>query len=258
MQVISNVPPCSPHTKNISVLIYGILLMATYKIWKYVVFNFFIQYQDEDTHYYLTQACYTLYRIFATVVGMFIMIKYYQNFKMKFFKDNFKITAINLFLILPIFFFAHWLSFDVSFYLARFLKEVFFNVFTGSFEEIVFRGLILVGLAQYFKPMTSIFLSSLLFSLWHYDVINDPIAYVGLFFWSFYAGLCYLRGASLASLILFHFLWDQIFFGFNWSSTIELSDNVLTLIHTVILIPFILLHLKELSTSSESKFDNLR
>ena len=135
--------------------------------------------------------------------------------------------------------------FNFSFNWVHFIFELFFNLTTGTFEEVFFRGLILIGLSQYLKPFQSIILTSAIFSLWHYDVVSHPIEYLNIFIWSLYAGYCFLNGASLLSLALFHFFWDQIIFGFYWDNVLDISPYLTSLLIIIfILISYLVLFKK--------------
>jgi membrane protease YdiL (CAAX protease family) len=151
----------------------------------------------------------------VSFVGLLIIKKYFKKFKQEFKIGNFNIFILNA-VFLVAYFFSRYLLQNFKFYISSFKLEIFFNFFTGTFEEIFFRGIILVGIAQYLKPVPSILLSAFLFAIWHYDVVNYPFEYFHLFAWGVYAGFCYLYGSSLLSLSLFHFLWDQIYFGLDW------------------------------------------
>jgi len=202
---------------NHLVLIYGILGISLYKVWKYIVSHFFIQDGSSFT-YYEEQIFFTLYRMIASLVGIFLLKKFFRTFKDEWFFGEKKYYISNLFIIIPLWFLMHYQVNNFSFRPFHFTGELFFNFFTGTFEEIFFRGLILVGLSQYFAPLKSTIIASALFSIWHYDVTHLAGDFINIFLFGVYAGLCYLNGASLFSLILFHFLWDQVVFGFGWKS----------------------------------------
>ncbi len=233
--------------KGPQVLIYGFLLIAIYKVWKTAAYSWFIQSLESDIQYASFELAKTIYRIAATIAGVLILRKYFSQYKREIFKDNVKITCFSLLIILPLVFISRTWMFDFSFFPKSFIRELFFNFFTGTFEEIAFRGLILVGLAQYLNPLLSVFLSSVIFSLWHYDVIEHYSSYFFIFTWGFYAGLSYLRGNSLFSLIIFHFLWDQIFFGLNWTLSPHYSQGFVSFTECLIIAPFIWLLLREKS-----------
>lgn len=206
-----------------NILFLGILGIVIYKIWKYVV-SLFLPYGESSFNYYAEQSLYTFYRIIATLIGAFLLGKFYKEIKSELGFGAKKYYLANFLVLIPFWFLIHYLFVDSKFYLSSFKFELVFNLFTGSFEEIFFRGLILVGLSQYFNKFKSILMSSLIFTIWHYDVVNYQLDYLAIFIFSIYFGLCYLNGSSLLSLVLIHFLWDQVVFGFYWGRIGNLND----------------------------------
>lgn len=207
-------------------LILGLIVIILYKVWK----NFIIGFHDSSSslgvYYYFDQTGFSVYRALASALGLFLIQKNYVNFKAEFLIGHKKIALLNIFSL--VLFLGLNLTFKGGFIfrISHFSKELFFNFLTGSFEEIIFRGILLVVFARYFRPMKSIFISSLLFSLWHYDVVSSGFEYVIIFLWSCVTGLSYYVGASLLSLIIVHFLWDQIHFGFYWDTMPGLISSV--------------------------------
>ena len=130
-----------------------------------------------------------------------------------------------LFLPYLIFYFAiHLLSFTPSLLkLEYFLYEIFFNIFVGFFEEIIFRGLIFLGLYRWLGFWRASLITSFLFALWHLDVISDKLDYIYLFTFSIVFCLAMAKGVSLLILSIVHFLIDQIHYGLIWKGEGGLS-----------------------------------
>ncbi|MFA6239042.1 MAG: CPBP family intramembrane glutamic endopeptidase [Bacteriovorax sp.] len=213
------------YSENPSILLYGFLGIVLYKCWKYFINIALIEgAQATKWRYIVEQSSHSGFRFLATFLGLIFMQKHYKEFVSEFFIGKKEIFFFNILLIIPVYFLARYLTFGYSFDGGIFFFEFFFNMSVGAFEEIFFRGIILVGLSQYFKPMASIVLSSLLFSLWHFDVVSTYVNYIDIFVWSIYASLCFMYGASLLSLILFHYLWDLVFFGFGWDNYYKIPD----------------------------------
>ena len=243
----------------IKLLTIGMAGIVLYKIWKKL--SMALPLFGTDDLYIFSQSAFTIYRIFATILGLFLIKKYYSNYKKEFQFDNFLI--FNLFIVLPIYFFTRYLIFNFKFSINIFLTEIPFNFFTGTFEEIFFRALIMIGLLKFMKPIWAILTSALIFSLWHYDVILYWPDYFLIFLWGVYAGLCYQRGASLLSLSLFHFLWDQVFFGFYWEIPPGVSINklvaVLAISEIILLILVMgLVFFKTKNNNIGTKYDELK
>lgn len=210
-------------------LILGIAGIILYKVWKKVSMAFPLI--ETDNFYLYSQSLNTVYRILATVIGFIFIKKYFCDYKRELRLDRF--LLINALLVIPLYFLSRYMLFSFGFKFNSFLIEIPFNFFTGTFEEILFRAFIMIGLMRFMKPIWAILLSSLLFSLWHYDVVGYWPEYILIFLWGVYAGLSYLWGASLLSLCLFHFLWDQVFFGFSWEFPQGVSSEKLMAIEAL-------------------------
>lgn len=243
MKMIQNVlnSKLSSNSKKISILGFGLIVVIIYKIWKHLVLGFSANHL-EFSGYYFEQIYFNVFRISASILGVVLIKKNYKDFKACWTIGNKKIFICNIFFIIPLYFISRYAMFDFSFKLINFSLELFFNFFTGTFEEIFFRGIILVGISQYLKPGKSILLTSVIFALWHYDVVFHPVYFLSIFIWSMFAGICFLNGASLLSLIIFHFLWDQVYFGFGWWEMsnisvfkIEFAPNMIILFFTILL-----------------------
>jgi sodium transport system permease protein len=73
-------------------------------------------------------------------------------------------------------------------------------------EEVAFRGFILCGLHNGFRPRNAVFLSSFFFALFHLNVY----LFVPTFVFGVVLGLLTIRSRSLLPAILFHFLHNTI------------------------------------------------
>ncbi|HEY1041751.1 MAG TPA: CPBP family intramembrane glutamic endopeptidase [Candidatus Paceibacterota bacterium] len=86
-------------------------------------------------------------------------------------------------------------------------------LFVPIFEELIFRGCILVGLTRYYSVKKSIVISSLLFGLWHFknifvmpiDDVVSQMLYAGLIFGPIVAYLT-LRLKSIWPGVILHYL----------------------------------------------------
>lgn len=102
-----------------------------------------------------------------------------------------------------------------SFYMVTVL--VIEEIFTGLFEEFIFRGVILNTLLKKFGIISAIFISSFLFGLTHLfnlfdnpDLINDTMAQV--FYATFlgvFLGALYLRTKNIWLVAFYHTLYNS-------------------------------------------------
>jgi len=76
-------------------------------------------------------------------------------------------------------------------------------------EEVAFRGFVLCGLHQGFRPRNAVFLSSFFFALFHLNVF----LFVPTFLFGVVLGLLTVRSKSLLPAILFHFLHNTVLIG---------------------------------------------
>ena len=103
-----------------------------------------------------------------------------------------------------------------------------FAVTGGPFvEEILFRGLFQKHIFKK-KPWTSIFISSILFSAWHYDKIPSIIP---AFFTGLFCGVIYYKTDKLIICILFHSLVNILSvlsrYEFNYIPTLQFLTLIL-------------------------------
>lgn len=91
-------------------------------------------------------------------------------------------------------------------------------------EEIIFRGVILEGLAKKYDPMKAIIFSALIFGLIHLQ----PLQVIGAFFAGLILGWIYLKTQSLWIVIALHVINNFVAFTFSdlgTASTRELIGN---------------------------------
>ena len=98
-------------------------------------------------------------------------------------------------------------------------------------EEIIFRGVILEGLAKKYSPTKAIIFSALIFGLIH----MQPLQVIGAFFAGLILGWIYLKTQSLWIVIALHVINNFIAFTFTdlgTESTREIIDNDLLYVGT--------------------------
>ena len=218
----------------------GILLIVIYKFWKITIHKYsYLNSYGND--YQFNQICLSFYRIVASIAGVFLISKYFKNNSFEFQLGNMRILFLNIFVFIPCLWLSRYFLFGLSFSINNFIFEAIINFFVGSFEEIAFRGLILIGLSRLLSPLKSILLSSLIFALWHYDVVPNSWEYIFIFLWGTYAALCIYRGASLLSLILFHYLWDLVMFGCGFENVNNIPYPLINGVDAALNILFILI-----------------
>lgn len=76
-------------------------------------------------------------------------------------------------------------------------------------EELAFRGLILRGLLQRFRPRTAVIFGGFLFGLYHMNVFQ----FLPAFFLGTVLGLLTIRSKSLVPAMMLHFLHNAVFLG---------------------------------------------
>src|SRR4029077_13310369 len=86
------------------------------------------------------------------------------------------------------------------------LSVMAYALFPALCEEIAFRGLILCGLHQGFRPRNAVMLSSFFFALFHLNVF----LFAPTFLFGVVLGLLTVRSKSLLPAILFHFLHNAV------------------------------------------------
>lgn len=216
-------------------IVFSVAVLMIYKIWKFFILQL-VSNGTANTHYTFEQYSFTAYRILATVAGLLFLKAAYKNFKSEFRIGNGRIFLINIFFLLPLFLNFHLFLLIFNFNWLRFRDEMFFNLFVATFEEILFRGIFLVALTQYYKPFQAILISAIFFAFWHIDVYQNFSSLAFIFLWGLYAAMCFQFGASLLSLILFHFLWDQIVFGLFWGGGVEVAAQTIDILSSAMFV----------------------
>lgn len=199
-------------TESTQLIFLGLALSLVYKACKFSLQNILglDPYTDyRDYQYYLTY-----YRVFATLAGVFIVNRYFMSFKDQFkvssnkFVKAFSVSLLIGFLLIRIYFYKIYI--DVP----KFLDELFFNFFVGTWEEYFSRGLILFGLMGLIKRKNAIIVSSIYFSIWHWETVTSGF---GEFYFLFIMGIIFaaffILSKNFLEVALLHFTWDQIFFG---------------------------------------------
>jgi membrane protease YdiL (CAAX protease family) len=127
--------------------------------------------------------------------------------------------------------------------LEQFSWELPINLFTGISEEFVFRGMIFIGLWKFLGRWKALLISSFYFAIWHYDVTQDLLGLTAIFFAGCFFSLAFSSGASLLTLSIFHFVYDQIHFGLIWTRNESIAYDVsITLAHCLLAILVSLMH----------------
>lgn len=195
-------------------IVLSLVILLVYKYYKYALKNHFFTFDDD---YLVRETFHTFYRIFSSVTGVLICAWVYKSVRPMIQKEKrsfwfFFFSYLTAYAL--VYSSTHSFAFSS---LTSFSWEAFFNIFTGLSEEYQFRGLLLGGIAYFVKPIWSIFISSLIFSLWHIDVYQEPVALLSIFFFSLVFSQGYRLGFSLFGIAMIHFLVDQFHFGFSWS-----------------------------------------
>lgn len=106
------------------------------------------------------------------------------------------------------------------------------------FEESIFRGIILNGLLKRYSPFKSIFISSFLFGIVHFN----PWQFVGAMLIGFFMGWIYFKTKNLALTIFVHFVNNSFAFVFSKFTDAEtmfdqsLVDSLGGLMNTILII----------------------
>lgn len=225
-------------TSDYFCLFLGISIAFIYKFWKVLCRKYTNGFFDD-------QILFSFFRILSSLGIVFYIRKYRADF-IRFFKlsDNFKSLSFIFVYSLVVFvnLYLDFKGFNFDFKVFRF--EFFNNFFVGIFEELVFRCLIFLSLRSLLGLKWSMFLSSLIFSFWHYDVVEVSMDYLSIFLFGILASLLLERGFSLIYLILTHALYDTIFLGFLWDQTKITSATISSFRFSVIDFVFIILSLR--------------
>lgn len=202
----------------------SICIVLIYKLWKF--FLRAVLYVDPVNDYYAWEFYSTLYRVFGVGLGIWLIRWGYTNYSDQFGVGSRTLSAINILIIIPLYFLFRTCYFDFSIQMQPFLYEIFFNFFTGAFEELMFRGLLFASLVYFWGIARAAILSSFIFSIWHLDVTTQISSLIFIFIFGMFLSYCYHLGASLLSLSIFHFLWDQVRYGVSWVNSDSISENI--------------------------------
>lgn len=199
-----------------TLVVSGILLALVYKGWK----AWFRQHWqiDPQADYLVYQSLATVFRAVNAGLGAVLFFKLVP-FPGYFFSTLNRKTCWLLLAYLVTYSLIRLAFYDLTLFKPdNFFFELVFNSMTGISEEIVFRGLIFFGLLRLVSGPLAVGGSSLLFSLWHYDVYTGIADFVFLFFAGVVDALAFSSGVGLLFLALMHFIWDQITFGLVWEN----------------------------------------
>lgn len=194
----------------------SLLIVFFYKYYKTL-----FQISDPAVSYLANQHIYTAYRVFGTIVSGIILYKTYKSFfkHQKLLDSKWIILSVVMlggYFLKKLFYFDAWNDYA---FVQSWYHELYFNFFTGFYEEFTFRGMLLVGMLGVWKDkvVLVVIINSLIFTFWHYDVVHSWTSYSSIFLMSLLFCIMYLKGCHLFIISMFHFLWDQVHFGFVWS-----------------------------------------
>lgn len=150
---------------------------------------------------------------FVTFIFNLLLIFYFKNRKNKdAFNFNFKIGSVIFIFILLIVSFQLAINIPLNFILNSYFNENKVNiinsfillipfVFLSSFfEELIFRGIILKGYLIKYNVKKAILISSIFFSLMHFNLTQS----IGAFLFSLLIGYVYYLSRSIGMTILLH------------------------------------------------------
>lgn len=200
------------------VLFLGIAISILYKFWK---LNLSV---ITNSDYYYEQTYFSFFRIMASIFTLlfffFFEREFYSLFKIKSFKqDSFLVIVI----FLCLFCFRYFYLDGFVFKWQHFYFELIVNGVVGLFEELIFRGLIFIGLTKILDLKSSILISACFFSLWHYDVVPNFSTYLVIFTFGLMSCHLIINKISFFTLILIHAINDIIVFGFFWNKAKSLN-----------------------------------
>lgn len=187
-------------------LFISILMFIGYKTWKWYLRNEGINPNDDYIKY---EALSTLFRLFGGIVCIASAFILYSDRASLYKSKNRSLFFLQFFFVLG-FYILKIFTVDATISSFRFQLELPINLTVGFFEEGLFRALLLAGLARYMKINTAVVLSAVIFSLFHFDVIDGYNDYFRIFISGINFALLYILGASILELSLLHFAWDQI------------------------------------------------
>ena len=225
----------------------GLIIVLTYKLWKY----FLRRGIDPIIDYYAYEAGATCFRVLGTLMGLFLIRWAYTKPRAQLKIGNHLIGFVNILIIIPLFFLFRSQYFVFALNTWHFGIELFFNFFVGTFEELMFRGALFASLFYFLGVARAALLSSLIFSLWHLDVTTDVSSLFFMFLYGVFDCYCYYLGATLLSLSIFHFLWDQVRYGIQWQGYFESNEVTQMMgLYSLVAVIIILLITKKLEKRS--------
>lgn len=150
----------SQHATAIGVA--GGALALAYKFYKFTLTP---RLHITPNDYYLWEQHCTYFRIFGSIVGLALLFWAYARPHHQLKMGHRPLFFINIFLLVPFYFFFRQQYFKASLSSSAFIPELFFNSFTGVFEELVFRGCLFASMAYFRGVGRAAVVSSLFFSL---------------------------------------------------------------------------------------------
>jgi membrane protease YdiL (CAAX protease family) len=196
---------------NYKLIFGGIVLAIVYKFWKLFCGNF--------THnYFIEQILFSFFRIAASVVAFELLKKQNDSFVgLILFKEKVKSISFILSYVFFVFIVYYFLFDSFTFQIKIFAFEMVINSIVGVFEELLFRGLLFLSFRKKIGFFFSLFLSSFIFSIWHYDVVSNWSNYISIFTFGVFACVLLENGFGFISLIFMHAAYDLIHYGFDWN-----------------------------------------
>lgn len=190
-------------------LICGITLSLVYKLYKMSA-----PFVLGENNYHLNQIYYSIYRL---VIGISIFAYIYYKEKISFkFKKFFNIMAFS-YLILT-FLIKYYFYSGFKFHSSIFIFESSTNFCVGLFEEAIFRLLIFKSLREILDIKKAVIISSLIFSLWHFDVYGfDLVSYIGAFTFGIFMAIFYEYSQNILYSVIIHAMFDILWSGLYWN-----------------------------------------
>ena len=200
--------------KHALVLLFGSLFLAIiYKFWKFFVAQ---NLASPEAEYTLYEIYNTFFRVLNSGLAFALCVWAYKSFKSTLFSISKKQAAV-LTAYVSSYFLMRYYFFDLEFRPNIFLVELFINSFAGISEELLFRAGITVSLLSYMRVDKAALAASAIFSLWHFDVSTDPLYFANWFLAGLVYSYAFLSGIGLLPLMIVHFIWNQITYGFIWA-----------------------------------------
>jgi membrane protease YdiL (CAAX protease family) len=191
-------------------LLISLALIFFYKLWKIIVKEYLGVVPSED--YYLYEGLNTAYRYFGAILSVYLCAQWVIDKTLVFSKKIDRYSWLLILYLVIYFSYRAFFSIKPTSY-EIFIFEFIVNFSVGFFEEYAFRGLLLLSLIKFMGTPVAIIISSVIFSIWHYDVYpKELFPYLLAFLFSVNMSLLVVLKRSLFQLAIFHFLFDQIYF----------------------------------------------